>query len=132
MSTIAGWSVERRHELYRRCFAHWGIQAQEDMLSEEAAELIVAQNKWRRNPTSDTQEHLAEEICDVLFMIEEIILYHTENFEPGVGEMPFNEQVLWWFAEKLGRTEGRLLNSIRKRDEANGEIDTEWTDSPNT
>ena len=50
---------------------YYGFDKQSNLLMEECAELIQAVNKYKRNPSSGT-ENIIEEIADVELMIEQI------------------------------------------------------------
>ena len=60
--------------LYRRVFAKYGIDHQQNMLMEECAELIFTMNKFKRDRA--VALHLAEEMADVLIMIDQIAYNH--------------------------------------------------------
>ena len=51
------------HHLYAKALSKWGLDAQLDMLQEEAAELIMAVNKLRRS-NYRKKSFVAEEIAD--------------------------------------------------------------------
>lgn len=61
-------------QLYARCVSLWGIRDQEDMLTEECGELIVAINHHRRGRVLPSR--VLEEIADVLFMVGEVMYIH--------------------------------------------------------
>lgn len=47
----------------------WGEDSQMEMIVEECAELIQAIQKYKRKPSSETIEHIAEELADVQIML---------------------------------------------------------------
>lgn len=51
--------------------AHYGFSSQADMLSEEAAEFMVALNKLRRGK-AEAYEGVKEEVADVLIMARQL------------------------------------------------------------
>lgn len=51
--------------------AHYGFSSQANMLSEEAAEYMVALNKFRRGH-SEAYENIKEEVADVLIMARQL------------------------------------------------------------
>ncbi|USV40998.1 nucleoside triphosphate pyrophosphohydrolase [Xanthomonas phage BUDD] len=105
-------SKEHRQDLYNDCLDHWGATAQTDMLVEELAELIVAVQKYtKRKATYDNFNHMAEEMADVLLMIEEMAL-HFDNEGHDEAAKPFTELVADWMVFKCNRTEQRLAESI--------------------
>jgi NTP pyrophosphatase (non-canonical NTP hydrolase) len=54
----------------------WGEAAQADQTIEECAELIVALNKHRREPTPETLENIIDEISDLEMMLAQIRLMY--------------------------------------------------------
>lgn len=67
-------------ELYDKSLEQWGLPAQIIMLAEEALELSHAAIKVWRGKDPDL-EHLAEEIADTQFMIDEFLYYFTNHPE---------------------------------------------------
>ena len=68
------------NEIYAKAIEHWGEELQVGMLNEEMAELTIAVNKHRRNPTSKTFENIIEEIADVRLMLEQTqFLFHIAD-----------------------------------------------------
>lgn len=68
--------------LFQESIKKWGVPSQVLMLAEECNELSVASFHMLRASKTKTQkdyekaiENFAEEICDVEFMIEEMIFY---------------------------------------------------------
>lgn len=64
--------VVEREEVYKKAIGKWGDKAQLEMAQEEATELALAVRKFVRNPSSETLEHIAEEVADVEIMIEQL------------------------------------------------------------
>jgi len=60
-----------KEEIYKEAINHWGKELQIGMLMEEVGELFVAVNKFRRGRLSN-KNRIAEEIADVMIMLEEI------------------------------------------------------------
>lgn len=52
----------------------WGERAQIRQAKEECAELIVALSHYQRNPATETINHVAEEIADVLIMMHQLTI----------------------------------------------------------
>ena len=132
MGNVGEWTRADREKLFAESIEHWTPEAQEDMLVEECGELIVAMNKLRRKPSLETLNHLAEEIADVLFMIEEIVFYHDKYGESSTDifmedPVSFGAMIENWFESKLNRTQSRLAAS-KAREEV---IVGVWTESPN-
>ncbi|WEM34470.1 nucleoside triphosphate pyrophosphohydrolase [Xanthomonas phage X1] len=108
-------SKPHREDLYADCLDHWGAPAQTDMLVEELAELIVAVQKYtKRKATYDNFDHMAEEMADVILMIEEMA-FHFNQEGHAEANKPFTEMVAGWMAFKCNRTEQRLAESIARR-----------------
>jgi len=78
-----------------RAIKQWGIEAQLDMLVEEAGELIVAIQHMKRGRV--TWNEVAEEIADVRIMTSQ---FHTLD---GVSDMIHRKEM-----EKLERLEKKL------------------------
>lgn len=114
--TGAVWlSRVNREDLYADCLDHWGVPAQTDMLVEELGELIVAVQKYtKRKATFENFNHMAEEMADVMLMIEEMA-FHFNKEGHAEASKPFHEMVSDWMIFKCGRTEGRLAESIANR-----------------
>jgi NTP pyrophosphatase (non-canonical NTP hydrolase) len=89
-------------KLYARCLAMWGVNAQENMLKEECAELIVAISHFDRGRNG--QDEVLEELCDVLFMIGEILYLYGFT----------REEMLRAMDEKITRTFDRVAESEKK------------------
>lgn len=64
-----------RKRLYRAAMEKWGLDLQMGMLMEECAECIQAAHKVKRKETREAWSALAEEMADVLIMIEQISLH---------------------------------------------------------
>lgn len=62
---------ENQPELYRRCREKWGNEAQIDMAVEEAAEMIQARMKLKRNGQTP-MEHFIDEIADVIITVNQV------------------------------------------------------------
>lgn len=108
-------SREERHQLYDDSIAHWGAVAQIDMLTEELGEAIVALMKYtKRKQTFENYDHMAEEFCDALYMLEEIIFLYDNDPHPD-ATVSFSAMVANWMAIKAARTRDRLDESIARR-----------------
>lgn len=62
-------------KLFEECIEFWGIEKQLNLLTEEMGELLVAINKWRRNPCDETCLALIEELADNGLVIDQF-KYH--------------------------------------------------------
>lgn len=82
-------------ELYRLALETWGPDAQTVMVFEEMSELQKELCKHARG--KDNQDHIAEEIADVLIMLEQMMILH--NCE---------DLVFQYKQEKKNRLEKRL------------------------
>lgn len=81
--------------LYTRALETWGAYAQTAMVFEETAELQKELCKDMRG--ADNHEHIAEEIADVLIMLDQMMLLHD-----------CEEQTMRFKTEKLRRLRARL------------------------
>ena len=76
----------------------WGLAAQLGMLQEECAEVIVTvSHLFRSRPGS--QEHLGEELADVLIMVQQI-----------VGYLDSEDVIRDHIKDKLARLKARLAS----------------------
>lgn len=82
-------------EIYGQALKTWGPSAQTNMMFEEMAELQKELCKNGRG--KDNRDHIAEEIADVLIMLEQMMILHD-----------CKELVTVYKAEKLQRLEGRI------------------------
>lgn len=67
--------MNKREErnMFTKALRIYGFDAQAGMLMEESAELIVAMNKYLRNPSDiNSLKDLAEEVADVEIMISQL------------------------------------------------------------
>lgn len=62
-------------ELYQLALKTWGYDAQTVMVFEEMSELQKELCKHARG--KDNQDHIAEEIADVLIMLEQMMILHN-------------------------------------------------------
>lgn len=62
-------------ELYQLALSKYGSEAQTVMMFEEMSELQKELCKHTRG--ADNQEHIAEEITDVLIMLEQMMILHN-------------------------------------------------------
>lgn len=62
-------------ELYQLALSKYGSEAQTVMVFEEMSELQKELCKHARG--ADNQEHIAEEIADVLIMLEQMMILHN-------------------------------------------------------
>lgn len=85
-----------KRELYKRTIATWGVSAQMEMAVEEAAELIHAIQRYKREGSSEKMQAIAEEVADVEIMIGQL--------REMLGDQKIDEAK----AFKLARLEGRL------------------------
>lgn len=83
-------------ELYKRTIATWGVSAQMEMAVEEAAELIHAIQRYKRDGSSEKLQAIVEEAADVEIMIGQL--------REMLGDKHIDEAK----AFKLARLEGRL------------------------
>jgi hypothetical protein len=59
-------------EIYRKCIENWGTEKQIDMVVEELSELILAIQKYKRNPSEETCKDISNEVADVELMIGQL------------------------------------------------------------
>lgn len=84
-------------ELYAKAIAVWGSQAQLLMACEECTELALAIHHYLRGRAD--QGHIAEEVADVEFMLEQVKALFGSDFIDLVRE---------WRTTKRMRLEGLL------------------------
>lgn len=91
---------------------HYGLSEQMNQTTEECAELIMAINKYRRNPDVSSKENLFEEIADVELMLEQIIylLTYDEIF------CDVHSRVIAIKEKKIKRQLERIKNSVYSKD----------------
>ena len=82
-------------QIYEQALKTWGPSAQTNMMFEEMAELQKELCKNGRG--KDNRDHIAEEIADVLIMLEQMMILHD-----------CEELVTAYKAAKLQRLEGRI------------------------
>jgi NTP pyrophosphatase (non-canonical NTP hydrolase) len=92
---------DRFDRLCRASVAKWGIAAQEQMLIEECAELIMAIAKVHRDVNGVPLQRVAEEMADVELMIHQIKMQY------GLGKV-----VDTWRETKLDRLEQLLMRPL--------------------
>lgn len=94
---------QEEKEIFKQCFAKWGIDSQLIMLMEESAELTQATTKLFRvagNPNfNEKLSHFAEEIADIELMIDEFVDFWS-----------LQELVQAWRSKKLERLKEILKN----------------------
>ena len=89
------------HEQKKQCkkiFNNYGEEHQLNKLTEELGELIQAIAKYRSEPTEENRKHFAEEMADVLIMLQQLM--------PVAGEELVNDYV----QQKLNRQLRRIKN----------------------
>ena len=99
---------EHEQELYQRALEYWGIHAQIDMMIEEASELIVALQHYKRHAMHRQineynrcyGEHVCEEIADTQIMLNQMKLIFGEG------------NILRWRYKKLCRLVERILTYL--------------------
>ena len=64
--------MSREDLIYKKCIEKWGINDQLDQSVEEAAELIQAINKFKRQRGDNIVNNLIEEIVDTEVMIGQV------------------------------------------------------------
>lgn len=82
-------------QIYEQALETWGPSAQTNMMFEEMTELQKELCKNGRG--KDNRDHIAEEIADVLIMLEQMMILHD-----------CKELVSAYKAVKLQRLEGRI------------------------
>ena len=88
---------KHKEKLYDECIKKWGAQSQATLAMEEAAEFIQAMSKHLRFNSFDSHEALAEELCDLRLMLNQV--------EVAYGMRKKCQRFEDW---KLKRLEGRL------------------------
>ena len=83
---------------------HYGLDAQLNQLQEECAELIQAVSKYRRGQGI---QNLAEEITDVLIMIDQI------TYLLGISDETIGRIGNLKIARQISRIEGETTNDTR-------------------
>lgn len=93
--------ADRSHEVCRSALAHYGAEPQKLMVMEEMSELQKELCKNSRG--CDNYLHIAEEIADVLIMLEQmVILYDCA------------EQVQDWHKVKIARLDKRITGHSKE------------------
>jgi hypothetical protein len=88
---------EQKEEMYAKCVKKWGSQTQATLAMEEAAEFIKAMSKVLRDGDASSYANLAEEVCDLRLMLNQV------EFAYGLRRQC--QKCEDW---KLKRLEGRL------------------------
>lgn len=80
------YDIEKRKKLYDEAIFYWGKPAQYDQFIEEACELIVAINKFKRKSfygeyenDDSIEENLIEELADTFMCLEQLIDFSGSN-----------------------------------------------------
>lgn len=94
-------------EVWKKAVKTYGKDVQLRQLQEECAELIVAVNKYFRNPSEKTKQDILEESADVQNLFNQLeYIFEDNSLVKTVGEM---------MAKKAIRLNERLLgNNIDK------------------
>lgn len=69
-------TLEQRHEVYKRAVAKWGEASQMEMANEEGLEFALAVRKQLRKNNDKTFANLVEEFADLEIMMEQVELIH--------------------------------------------------------
>jgi len=65
--------------LYEAAIDKWGKPSQIEMLIEEMGELILALQKFKRDPSKEMAAHVCDEMADVEIMLEQNKLVFSES-----------------------------------------------------
>jgi NTP pyrophosphatase (non-canonical NTP hydrolase) len=96
---------ERRNEIKRAALEHWGEELQVNLAIEEMSELTHALLKYRRRPSEDREDHVREEIADVLIMLDQLLLiYDHDGTGPGFSVDDWTDMKLERTANRMGLT----------------------------
>lgn len=68
-----------QNKLYQDAIEAWGVSSQLNMVTEECSELLMAINKYRRNPCEETENAIAGEMADVEIMFGELKIIFKNN-----------------------------------------------------
>ena len=87
---------EIQYEKIRKIIEHYGVENQRAILQEECAELIQAISKVNRVDCPENNNHMIEEMADVLIVINQII--STFSYEQlttlyTIQDMKINRQI---------------------------------------
>lgn len=97
---------KHEQELYKRALKYWGNNAQIDMMIEEASELIVALQHYKRINTLsrellvEMESHVCEEIADTQIMLNQMKIIFNK------------EEIAKWRYNKLCRLVERILTYL--------------------
>ena len=93
---------------------HYGFTSQADMLCEEAAEFMVALNKFRRG-SSEAYAQLVEELADVLVVAEQLRYIFGEDAVNDIMNKKIERQLLRMKEEENGsENTGKSLCNLWK------------------
>lgn len=67
--------MQSKQEILKEAITVYGYAEQKDLLHEEMGELMLALNKYKRNPTPKTLDNVQEELADVKIMIEQMEIH---------------------------------------------------------
>lgn len=96
-------------ELYKELISHFGVDDRLNLLCEELAELIQATSKLRRfGKNEQTLGHIAEELCDVEIMINQLKLMYPE----------LDKKVIKWKVIKHSRIRG-IISAFKIKENNN-------------
>lgn len=97
-------------KVYKRCVDQWGVEAQVNMVTEELGELIVAIQKWKRNPSERTIHDIASEVADVELMLGQLHYMMETTIERKYIVHLDMERVykLSRLIQRLNKSEGKL------------------------
>jgi len=97
-------------ELYRKAYRKWGIEAQMDMVIEEAAELTKEICKAHRKGLIHVQAEVTEELVDMEIMVEQLKVILSDHLHS------FDGMYMRMREEKLNRLDDRLRPEEAKSD----------------
>lgn len=100
---IAAWNLLPRQQgiddaLALAAMRHYGLENRLNQMQEELAEAMAAINHWRRG-RSGAREELAEELADVLVVMEQLRVELGPEIERWVAEKKERLSKHAWFAE---------------------------------
>ena len=99
-------TLSKDGKMYANCVAKWGVRSQIEMVIEELSELILAIQKWKRDPCERQVHDIASEVADV-----ELMLGQLQYMMDSITERKYGVYLDYERYYKRKRLRMRLKNS---------------------